>query len=81
MWVNNFKFSKKPCTDAKYGCDCGRRLLPVDHDDRHAARARDVLLAAERRFPGEQGWYINVGDKEGTTAEYFSLSSIISAAR
>ena len=33
------------------------------------------------RFPGEQGWYVNLGDQEGTTEEYFSLSNIISAGR
>jgi hypothetical protein len=33
------------------------------------------------RFPGEQGWYFNLGDEEGTTADYFSLANVISAGR
>ena len=33
------------------------------------------------KFPDEQGWYFNLGDQEGTSAGYFSLSNIIAAAR
>ena len=33
------------------------------------------------RFPGEQGWYPYLGDRAGTTEEYFALSAIIAAGR
>ena len=29
-------------------------------------------------FPGEEGWYFNFGDAEGTTEQAFSLSFMIS---
>ena len=32
-------------------------------------------------FPGEEGWYINVGDREGTTEEVFEVSSFIQTGR
>jgi hypothetical protein len=33
------------------------------------------------KFPGEQGWYINMGDREGTVEDWFALASIIAAGR
>ena len=43
----------------------------------HATRCR--LPSPE--FPGEEGWYINFGNSEGTTEQAFSLSRIISEGR
>ena len=33
------------------------------------------------QFPGEEAWYINFGDAEGTTEEVFLLKSIIASGR
>jgi hypothetical protein len=34
-----------------------------------------------RRFPDEQGWYVNVGDKEGTTESAFEMMALIVPGR
>jgi hypothetical protein len=81
MWVNNFKFAKKAIPEATYGFDWDVSYNPsismIDFQLEHATHC--ALPSAT--FPGEQGWYINVGDKEGTTADYFALSAIIAAGR
>ena len=43
----------------------------------HATRCR----LPSPRFAGEEGWYINLGDAEGTTEEAFNLSAVISQGR
>jgi hypothetical protein len=81
MWVNNYKFAKKPIPEAKYGFDWDVSYNPsitmVDFQLEHATRCS--LPSAT--FPGEQGWYINLGDEAGTTEDYFALSAIIAAGR
>jgi hypothetical protein len=81
MWVNNYKFAKKAIPEAKYGFDWDVSFNPsismIDFQLEHATHCS----LPSSTFPGEQGWYINVGDQEGTTEEYFALSSIISAGR
>jgi len=81
MWVNNFKYAKKPIPEAKYGKDWDVSYNPsitmVDMQLEHAT----YCSLPSNRFPNEQGWYINLGDKEGTTEDYFALSAIIAAGR
>lgn len=81
MWVNEFKISRKPRDEATYESPYARRFFPsitmIDMQLEHAT----YCSLPSSRFPGEQGWYVNVGDKEGTVEAQFELSAIISAGR
>ncbi|MFQ5479260.1 MAG: DUF1329 domain-containing protein [Candidatus Binatia bacterium] len=82
MWLNQYKFSKCPVPGADYCLDYedgqfNPSITMVDVQLEHAT----FCALPSHRFPGEQGWYVNVGDQEGTTEDYFSLSAIISAGR
>lgn len=81
MWVNNYKWARSPLPDAKYRLDYDFGYNPsitmVDFQLEHATSCS----LPSSKFPGEQGWYVNLGDEEGTTEEYFLLSSIIAAGR
>jgi len=81
MWLNQFKISKKPREDAAYTSAFERRFYPsitmVDVQLDHAT----YCSLPSSRFPGEQGWYVNVGEQEGTVEGVFELSAIISAGR
>ncbi len=81
VWVNDYKFAKNPVPNAKYG-------QPWIYGYRPAIAMIDIQLEhgtscslPSSRFPGEQGWYVNLGDAEGTTEDFFDLSSIIAAGR
>jgi len=81
-WVNQWKIGRKPFPEAvRVAYDYEQQFLPAvtmfDMQLDHATRCR--LPSPE--FPGEEGWYINFGDAEGTTEEAFSLSRIISQGR
>lgn len=81
MWVNEFKIAHKPRPDASYESAHERRFFPsitmIDMQLEHAT----YCSLPSSRFPGEQGWYVNVGDKEGTVEAQFELSAIIAAGR
>jgi hypothetical protein len=81
VWVNNFMYATHPIKGAKYGFDFEVSYNPsitmVDLQLEHAT----YCALPSARFPGEQGWYINLGDAEGTREEYFDLSAIIAAGR
>lgn len=81
VWVNNYKFARDPMKGAKYG-------MPWTFGYRPSISMVDIQLEhgtycslPSARFPGEQGWYVNLGDREGTTEEFFDLSAIIAAGR
>ena len=81
VWVNNYKFSKEPMPGAKYS-------MPWPYGYRPSISMVDIQLEhgtycslPSSRFPGEQGWYVDLGDEEGTTEEFFDLSQIIAAGR
>ncbi len=81
MWVNVYKFATHPFPGATYGFEweVGYRpsIVMVDLQLEHAT----WCALPSHRFPGEQGWYVNLGEAEGTTEDFFELSSIISAGR
>ncbi len=81
VWINNFMYATHPFPGAKYGFDYHVSYNPsiamVDMQLEHAT----YCALPSHRFPGEQGWYLNIGDQEGTTEDYFELSAIISAGR
>ena len=33
------------------------------------------------RFPGEEGWYFNQGEKSGTNEQFFTIAALIESAR
>ena len=81
MWMNEFKISKKPRDEATYESTYERRFFPsITMIDMQLEHATHCSLPSDK-FQGEQGWYVNLGDQEGTTADYFALSAIIAAAR
>jgi hypothetical protein len=81
VWVNNFMYATHPIKGAKYGfpweVSYNPSITMVDIQLEHAT----FCALPSARFPGEQGWYVNLGDKEGTTEAYFDLSAIIAAGR
>ncbi|MFT4571054.1 MAG: hypothetical protein ACI8TX_002074 [Hyphomicrobiaceae bacterium] len=81
VWVNNFKYATHPFPGAQFGFDYdvsyNASITMVDMQLEHAT----FCALPSSRFPGEQGWYINLGDEEGTTSDFFELSAIISAGR
>ena len=81
MWLNEFKISRKPIESAPYEAPHERRFFPsitmIDMQLEHAT----YCSLPSHRFPGEQGWYVNVGEEEGTVEDFFELSAIIAAGR
>jgi hypothetical protein len=81
-WVNQFKLGRKPRPDAvRVVYDYEQQFLPAvtmfDMQLGHATKCR----IPSPDFPGEEGWYFNFGDAEGTTEEAFSLMHMISGGR
>ena len=81
-WVNQWKIGNKPYPEAQRSVyDYEQQYLPAlsmfDMQLDHATRCR----LPSPRFAGEEGWYFNFGDAEGTTEEVFNLSSVISQGR
>jgi len=81
-WVNQWKLGPKPfpgATRAVYDYD--QQFIPAlsifDMQLEHATRC----LLPSPSVPGEEGWYFNFGDAEGTTEDVFLLSNIISTGR
>jgi hypothetical protein len=81
-WVNQWKIGRKPFPEAKRAVyDYEQQFLPAitmfDMQLDHATRC----TIPSRSIPGEEGWYVNFGDAEGTTEEAFALTTIISQGR
>lgn len=81
VWVNSFKFATHPFPGARYGFDYEIPYEPsismVDIQARHAT----YCSLPGRTDSGEQGWYVNLGDREGTVESFFDLSTMISGGR
>ncbi|MFQ5353150.1 MAG: DUF1329 domain-containing protein [Candidatus Binatia bacterium] len=81
MWVNNYKFAPHPRPDAEFGFEWDAAYRPsITMIDLQLEHATWCALPSPT-FPDEQGWYLNLGDREGTTEEFFALAAIISAGR
>jgi len=81
-WVNQFKIGRRPFPAATRSVyDYEQQFLPAlvmfDMQLDHATRCKLPSPA----FPGEEGWYFNFGDGEGTTEQKFNLSGIIAQGR
>jgi hypothetical protein len=77
VWVNQYEFRKEAFPGAKLvypdEMGYGPSLMMVDTQLSHATRAS----LPSPRFPGEEGWYFNQGEKSGTTEDFFSIAHMI----
>ena len=81
MWVNNYKFDERPFPGAEHGFDWEVAYRPsITMLDMQIEHSTNCALPSAK-FPGEQGWYINLGDSEGTVEDWFTLAAIIAAGR
>jgi hypothetical protein len=81
VWVNNYKFSKEPMPGSKYGMPWPFGYRPsISMIDIQLEHGTNCSLPSSR-FPGEQGWYVYLGDEEGTDENFFDLSAMIAAGK
>ncbi len=52
-------------------------IVMVDMQLSHATKA----ALPSHRYPGEEGWYFNLGEKSGTTEDFFTIAHLISSGR
>lgn len=77
VWVNQWSFKKRatPSYGAEYPDEMPFQpsITMVDMQLSHATRA----ALPSNKFPGEEGWYFNQGDKTGLTEEFFTIAHLI----
>jgi uncharacterized protein DUF1329 len=78
IWINDWSFRKKAFDGAiEYPDEIGFQpaIVMVDMQLEHATRAALPSL----RFPGEQGWYFNQGEKAGVVDDWFTVAALVAA--
>jgi len=79
IWINDFSFrTSVPGAGAiTYPDEMGfvPSIVMVDMQLEHATRAS----LPSPRFPGEQGWYFNQGEKSGITDDWFTVAALVGA--
>jgi hypothetical protein len=79
IWINDISFRKSvPGTNAiEYEDErpFAPAIVMVDMQLEHATKASLPSL----RFPGEQGWYFNQGEKAGITDDWFTVAALVNA--
>jgi hypothetical protein len=79
LWINNFSFrTQAPVGGAiSYPDEMGfvPSIVMVDIQLEHATKAS----LPSPRFPGEQGWYFNQGEKAGVTDDWFTVAALVAA--
>jgi hypothetical protein len=76
VWINEYSFkSKAIASGIEYSSEMPFQpsITMVDTQLNHATRA--ALPSA--KYPGEQGWYFNQGQKTGLTEEFFTIAHLI----
>jgi hypothetical protein len=77
VWMNQYSFrNKAPVSGAiEYPDEMpfNPSITMVDMQLRHATRA----ALPSPKYPSEQGWYFNQGDKTGLTEEFFTIAHLI----
>ena len=81
-WINQWKIGRKAFPEAKRAVyDYEQQFIPAlsifDMQLEHATRC----LLPSPSVPGEEGWYFNFGDAEGTVEDVFLISNIIASGR
>jgi hypothetical protein len=80
LWINDMSYRKKALDGAnsiEYPDEMGfiPAIVMVDMQLEHATRAS----LPSPRFPGEQGWYFNQGEKAGVTDDWFTVAALVNA--
>jgi uncharacterized protein DUF1329 len=80
VWINNMSFRNKAFDGANvidYGEERGfiPAIVMVDMQLEHATKAS----LPSPRFPGEQGWYFNQGEKAGITDDWFTVAALVNS--
>jgi hypothetical protein len=80
IWINDMSFRKRAfegATATEYEDEMGfiPAIVMVDMQLEHATKAS----LPSHRFPGEQGWYFNQGEKAGVTDDWFTVAALVSA--
>ena len=77
VWINQFAFRKR--ASESYGTTYedempfGPSVTMVDMQLNHATRA----ALPSPKYPGEEGWYFNQGDKTGLAEDFFTIAHLI----
>jgi hypothetical protein len=82
VWMNLFSMRKEPFAGAKlskYEHEMGflPSIIMVDMQLSHATRAS----LPSSKFPGEEGWFFNLGEKAGNTEDQFTVSHLIESGK
>ncbi len=79
IWINDYSFRKKVegANAIEYPDEMGfiPSIVMVDIQLEHATKAS----LPSPRFPGEQGWYFNQGEKSGITDDWFTVAALVNA--
>jgi hypothetical protein len=77
IWINDFSFRTSVPGGIQYPDEMGfiPSIVMVDMQLEHATRAS----LPSPRFPGEQGWYFNQGEKSGITDDWFTVAALVAA--
>ncbi|MFN8545747.1 MAG: DUF1329 domain-containing protein [Candidatus Binatia bacterium] len=82
VWINDYSYRKKAFEGGsaiEYTDEMvfAPSIVMVDMQLEHATKA----ALPSHRFPGEQGWYFNQGEKAGISDDWFSVQALIAAGR
>ncbi len=79
IWINDYSFRKgvEGASAISYPDEMGflPSIVMVDMQLEHATKAS----LPSPRFPGEQGWYFNQGEKAGITDDWFTVAALVNA--
>jgi hypothetical protein len=78
VWINDASARKKAFDGAiEYPDEQAfvPAIIMVDMQLEHATKA----ALPSHRFPGEQGWYFNQGEKAGITDDWFTVAALVAA--
>jgi hypothetical protein len=77
VWINAYGFRRRASADAGIEYPDEMPFNPgvsmVDVQLEHATR----VALPSAKFPGEQGWYFNQGEKTGLTEQFFTIAHMI----
>lgn len=79
VWINQFSFKKR--ATSSYGDEYpdempfNPSITMVDMQLSHATKA----ALPSWKYPGEQGWYFNQGEKSGISEEFFTIAHLIAS--
>ncbi|HLK10350.1 MAG TPA: DUF1329 domain-containing protein [Candidatus Binatia bacterium] len=80
VWINEFSWRKSAFPGGgaiEYPDEMAflPSIVMVDMQLEHATKA----ALPSHRFPGEQGWYFNQGEKAGVTDDWFTVAALVAA--